>query len=73
LKCAFANLFKHWSTKEIRKQLSVGVKASAITVNNSMDTVRENAPEWLYLSWDRLRGHEEMIARGWALCGITKA
>jgi hypothetical protein len=73
LKCAFANLFKHWSAKEIRKQLSIGVTTSAITVNNSMDTVCKNAAEWLYLSWDRLRGHEEMIARGWALCGITKA
>jgi hypothetical protein len=49
------------------------VKASTITVNNSMDTIRENAVEWLYLSWDRLRSHEEMIVRGWVLCGITKA
>jgi hypothetical protein len=64
LKCVFANLFEYWSAKEIRQQLGAGVKASAITVNNSMDTVRENAMEWLFLSWDMLRGQEEMIARG---------
>ena len=73
MKCAFVNLFKHWFAKDIRKQLSVGVKASAITVNNSTDTIHENAAKWLYLSWDKLCGHEEMIAHGWVLHGITKA
>ncbi len=72
LKCAFADLFKHWSTKQIQQMKAIGVPTSTMKVDNFMEIVCENVVEWLFMAWDKLCIHKEMIAFGWGRCGILK-
>ncbi len=72
LKCAFADLFKHWSTKQIQQMKAIGVPTSTMKIDNSMEIVCENVVEWLFMAWDKLCIHKEMIAFGWGRCGILK-
>ena len=44
----------------------------AMNVDSSMETVRENVVEWMFMTWDKLRVHKETIASGWTRCGILK-
>jgi hypothetical protein len=38
-----------------------------------METICENVVEWLFMAWDKLCIHKEMIASGWGRCAILKA
>lgn len=73
LKYAFTNLFKHWSTKHIQQIIAIGVQSSTMKVVKSMEIICENVAKWLFMAWDKLRLHKEMIAFGWGQCGILKA
>ncbi len=72
LKCAFANLFKHWFAKQIQQMMATSVPTSTMKVDNSMEIIRENVVEWLFMARDKLCIHKEMIAYGWGQCGILK-
>jgi hypothetical protein len=49
------------------------VSVGAMKVNSSMETVRENVAEWMFLTWNKLRVYKELIASGWTRYGILKA
>jgi hypothetical protein len=72
LKCAFVDLFQHWFAKQIQQMVAIGVLTSPMKVDNSMEIVRENVTERLFMAWDKLCIHKEMIASGWGQCGILK-
>ena len=42
-------------------------------VDSLMEAVRENVVEWMFMAWDKLRVHKDIIASGWARCEILKA
>jgi hypothetical protein len=65
LKCAFADLFKHWYAKQIQQMVATSVLTSQMKADNSMETLCENATKWLFMAWDKLHIHKEMITSGW--------
>jgi hypothetical protein len=62
-------LFEHWNAKQIQQMVATSVPTSTMKVNNSMEIICENVAEWLFMAWDKLRIHKEMIAYGWGQCG----
>jgi hypothetical protein len=65
LKCAFVDLFKHWFAKQIQQMVATGVPTSPMKVDNFMETICENAIDGLFMAWDKLCIHKEMIASSW--------
>ncbi len=45
--------------------VATGVLTSTMKVDNSMETTHENVVEWLFMAWDKLCIHKEMIASSW--------
>jgi hypothetical protein len=72
LKCSFVDMFKHWSAKQIQQMVATSVPTSPMKVDNSMETICENATDWLFMAHDKLCIHKEMIASSWGRCGILK-
>ena len=72
LKCVFAKKIKLWSASEIQRMVASKVPVGEMNVDSSMETVRENVVEWMFMTWDKLRVHKETIASGWTRCGILK-
>jgi len=52
--------------------VAIGVPTSPMKADNSMETICENATKWLFMAWDKLCIHHEMIASSWGRCGILK-
>ena len=53
-KCAFAKNLKLWSASEIQKMMASKLSADAMKVDSSMDTIRKNVAEWMFMAWDKL-------------------
>jgi hypothetical protein len=52
--------------------VAIGVPTSTTKVNNSMEIIGEIVVVLLFMAWDKLHIHKEMIAFGWGQCGILK-
>jgi len=50
----------------------IGIPTSTMKVDNYMEIVRENVAK-LFMAWDKLCIHKEMITSDWGQCGIFKA
>ena len=73
LKCAFAKKLKLWSASKVQRIVASKMSVGAMKVDSSMKAVRENLTEWMFMAWDKLRVHKEMIASSWTRCEILKA
>jgi hypothetical protein len=61
---ALLDLFKHWFAKQIQQMVVIGVPTSTMRVDNCMEIIHEN-PIKLFMAWDKLCIHKEMIASNW--------
>lgn len=57
----------------LQRMMANRVPTSALKVDNFMEKIRENVVEWMFIAWDKLRIHIEVIAFGWARYEILKA
>ena len=49
-KCVFAKKIKLWSAHEIQRMVAIKVPVDAMKVDSSMEKVRENVEEWMFMA-----------------------